>query len=69
MIVVPASILVFLLVNNPFAPKPKIINKSPLVVEIPTALPAPVPLKREVVKPPPDQPVTLVLQKPVPKKF
>jgi hypothetical protein len=69
MIVVPASILFFLLVTNPFAPKPKIINKSPLVVEIPTALPTPAPLKREVVKPPPDPPVTLVLQKPVPKKI
>jgi hypothetical protein len=69
MIVVPASILVFLLVANPFAPKPKIINKPPVVVEIPTAPPAPAPLKREVVKPPPDPTVTPFLQKPVPKKI
>lgn len=69
MIVVPASILVFLLVANPFAPKPKIINKPPVVVEIPTAPPAPALLKRGVVKPPPVPPVTPVLQKPVPKKI
>ena len=71
MIVVPASILVFLLVVNPIAPKPKpkIINKPPIVVEIPTAPPAPAPLKREVFKPPPARPATPVLQKPLPKKI
>ena len=70
MIVVPASILVFLLVVNPIAPKPKpkIINKPPIVVEIPTAPPAPAPLKREVVKPPPAPPVTPVLKKTRAKK-
>ena len=66
LIVVPASILVFLLVANPFAPKPKIINNPPVVAEIPPAPPAPVPPKREVVKPPPAPPV---VQKPVPKKI
>jgi len=68
MIVVPALILVFLLLANPFAPKPNIINKPPVVVEIPAAPSVPAPLKREVVKPPPAPPVTPVLQKPTPKK-
>jgi hypothetical protein len=69
MIVVPASILVYLLVTNPFEPKPKIINKPPVVVKNPTAPPAPERLKREVVKPPPAPIVTSVFQKPILKKI
>ena len=69
LIVVPASLLVFLLVANPFAPKPKIINKPPVVVEIPPATPAPVLPQRKVVKPPPAPPVAPVAQKIVPKKI
>jgi tetratricopeptide (TPR) repeat protein len=69
LIVVPASILVFLLVANPFAPKPKIVNKLPVVAEMPPARTAPAPKKREVVKPPPTPPVAPVVQKPVPQKI
>jgi Tfp pilus assembly protein PilF len=69
LIVVPASILVFLLVANPFAPKPKIINKPPVVAEIPPAPPVPVPQKSKVVKPPPAPPVAPIAQKTVPQKI
>ena len=68
LIVVPASILVFLLVANPFAPKPKIINTPSVVAEIPPAPPTPVPQKKKVVKPPPAPPVAPVAQKTVPQK-
>lgn len=37
LIVVPASILVLLLVANPFTPKPKIVNKPPVVSVTPSA--------------------------------
>jgi Tfp pilus assembly protein PilF len=72
LIVVPASILVFLLVANPFAPKPKIVNNSPVVAQIPPAQPVPVPQKREAVKPPPAPsipPAAPVAQKTVPQKI
>ena len=69
LIVVPASILVFLLVANPFAPKPKFVNEPPVVAEIPPVPPAPAAPKREVIKPPPTPPVEPVMQKPVPKKI
>ena len=65
LIVVPASILVLLLVANPFTPKPKIVNKPPVVSVIPSAPTAPLPQKRKVVKPPPARPVEPVVKKTV----
>ena len=63
LIVVPAAILVFLLVANPFAPKPTVVNKPPMVAETPPSPPVPVAPTQEVVKPP------AVAKAPIPKKI
>ena len=75
LIVAPASILVFLLVANPFAPKNKVLIKPPVVAQIPPPAPAPAPVKQEAIKPPPPpappvatKPVRPVATKPVPRK-
>ncbi|MBC8283110.1 MAG: tetratricopeptide repeat protein, partial [Nitrospinae bacterium] len=73
LIVVPASILIFLLVANPFTPKNNIIQPPPVVAKLPSP-PAPVPTNQASPKPPKvvaPKPVVPkpVVPKPTPKKM
>ncbi len=76
LIVVPALILIFLLVANPFAPKNKVLIKSPVVAQTPPPAPPapPAPVKQKAIKPTPPPPVAAkpvrpVATKPVPRKI
>ncbi|MEK9627389.1 MAG: hypothetical protein VW455_00050 [Nitrospinota bacterium] len=58
LIVIPASVLVFLLVANPFKPKVKLAPQPPVVANAPspTVPKATKPVMKKEIKPPPTQP-------------